>query len=296
MYSEANERRRPVYQQLIKQLTSGETYRPINSPVGSIDNEFPERIKSVLNILTKTPFPRIIFDCTSCPSLIFSKVLAILLTYQCDLTLLYSEAEDYFPTREEWESIKDPHYGMRVEGPFAGVRYVAKPPILQAGDIGEHPVLLILFPTFNTERTDGVLAEIDPAERIWNFGEPHDLSKNSFRIEMAQYYAAPIMYPTDKWSVVNTFDYRKTMRVLASIYAEYRSNYRIVVMPHGSKMQTLGVNLFAAIHQISMVFAMPLKYDPDKYSKKCVQVWAIPFGQTKDLIEKLNKSRVIGKY
>ena len=51
-------------------------------------------------------------------------------------------------------------------------------------------------------------------------------------------------------------------------------------MPHGSKMQTLGVNLFALAHQVSMIFAMPKDYNPKRYSEECKQVWAIPLGDT----------------
>ena len=184
---------------------------------------------------------------------------------------------------------------MRVEGPFEGVRYVAKPPLLQADDIGESPVLLALFPTFNTERTDGVLAKLDPAERIWFFGQPHDLAKNSFRIDMEKYYAAPIMCSGDKWSTLNTFDYRKTLIALGGLYSKYHFDYRIVIMPHGSKMQTLGVNLFAAAHETSRVFATPQKYDPEKYSEGCIQVWGIELGQTQTCIQKLRSVRSFGK-
>jgi hypothetical protein len=218
----------------------------------------------------------------------------VLLGYPCELTVLYTEAANYFPKRQDWESGKRKPYDKWVQGPFAGVRYVEKPPILQADDIGEHPVLLVLFPTFNTERTDGVLAELDPADRIWFFGEPHDLAKNAYRIEMVKSYAASIMCPGDKWSELTTFDYRKALLALGGIYAERHFDYRIVIMPHGSKMQTLGVSLFRIAHEASMVFAMPKEYNPEKYSTGCIRVWAICFGKTQSLLDKLRRGRAIG--
>jgi len=210
------------------------------------------------------------------------------------LTVLYSEANNYYPTREEWESGKLKPRGFRIEGPFSGVRFVEKPPILQADDIGERPVLLVLLPTFNTERTSNVLAELDPARRIWLIGEPHDLAADNYRIEMAKSFAAPAIYPGDCWGLISTFNYKKTMSAIAGIYAENRFNYRMVVMPHGSKMQTLGVNLFAMAHQVSMAFAMPKQYNPERYSIGCKQVWGLSLGDTKGLVEKLNSSRVVG--
>ena len=124
-------------------------------------------------------------------------------------------------------------------------------------------------------------------------GEPHDLTENAYRIEMATSFAAPNMYPDDPWSILTTFDYRQTMLALAGIYGRHRFDYRIVVMPHGSKMQSLGVNLFAATHQVSMVFAVPKVYSPDRYSTGCVQVWAIPFGDTQTVLEDLRTKRVV---
>ena len=293
-YYEATERRRERYEQIINGLTSGKPHRPMNAPVGAPDPIFSERFRSMLQTISGPGPAKILFDITSCPSLILSNSLAVLLNHSCYLTILYSEAAEYFPTLSEWQSSKPKSYGTRVQGPFAGVRFVAKPPTLQVDDIGELPVLAVLFPTFNTDRTDGVLAELDPAARIWVFGEPHDLEKNSYRIEMAKSFAAPIMYPRDPWSLLSTFDYRHTLVALGGIYTEHRFRYRIVIMPHGSKLQTLGANLFAAAHQVSMVFAIAKTYDPDRYSKGSIQVWGIPLGDTDSLIKRFRLGRALG--
>jgi hypothetical protein len=266
----------------------------LNAPVGNPDPTFPERVKQALATELAGERSKIVFDCTSCPALIMSKLLRLLLELPCDLTILYSEAATYFPTREEWESGRLKPRGAKLEGPFAGVRFVERPPIVQSDDTGERPVLLVLFPTFNTERTAGVLAELEPAKRIWVIGEPHDLTTNAYRIDMAKLFAAPNMYPDDPWSVLTTFDYRESLLALAGIYGRNRFDYRIVVMPHGSKMQTLGVNLFAATHQVSLAFAMPKVYSPDRYSGGCLEVWAIPFGDTQVLLEGLRTRRVVG--
>ncbi|MCX6122612.1 MAG: hypothetical protein NTX44_13465 [Ignavibacteriales bacterium] len=293
IYYEANEKRRQEYEDLLKQLASGKPHRPINAPVGVPDPVFSERFRSLLKTLSKGKSPKIVFDCTSCPSLILSKTLSVLFGFQCDLTILYTEAAEYFPSRDEWESGKLVPPSKRVQGPFAGVRFVAKPTELQSDDIGEHPVLLILFPTFNTERTDGVLAELEPDARMWFFGEPHELSSNSYRIDMAKSFASPIIHPGDKWSLVSTFDYKKAFLNLSGIYSQYRFTHRIVVMPHGSKMQTLGVSIFATIHQVSMVFAMPKSYNTERYSKGYIDVWCIRFGDVKLMNERLKTARFI---
>ena len=294
LFQQETEKRRDKYEQLISKLTGGGVYRPVNAPVAGPDPNLPERLTDALTAASKGGYVRVLFDCTSCPSRILSKCLRVLLDYPCDLTILYSEADKYYPTKEQWESgIVKPGV-TRIEGPFSGVRFVEKPPTLQADDIGESPVLLVLFHTFNTERTSGVLAEIGPAKRIWIIGEPHDLDANRYRIDMAKAFAAPAMYQGDEWTLVTTFDYRASLETLAGIYRKKRADYRIAIMPHGSKMQTLAVNLFAVAHEVSMVFAMPKDYNPKQYSEGCRQTWALPFGDTNVLKELLRTDRVLG--
>jgi len=294
MYYDANSERRHNYEKAISQLTGGKPYRPILAAVGVQDPYFQERLNDLLKTLAKTNATRILFDITSCPSIVLANSLRVLLEYPCHLTILYSEAAEYFPTLGEWESGKLRPSDKRVQPPFMGVRFVTKPPILQSDDLAELPVLLVLFPTFNTERTDGVLAELDPVKRIWLFGEPHDLKKNSYRINMAKSFAAPIMYEGDTWSMVSTFQYTECLLALAGIYSEHRFRYRIAIMPHGSKMQTLAVSLFAITHEASLVFATPKTYIPNRYSKGCIQVWGITLGETKHLINRLRSERALG--
>lgn len=294
LYHQATEKRREGYERLVAQLTNGTVYRPVNAPVTSVDPVLPERLRDAFLAAASDKPISVLFDTTSCPSRILSKCLRVLASVPCDLTILYSEAENYYPTKEEWESGKLRPKGFRIEGPFSGVRFVEKPLTLQADDIGERPVSLVLFPTFNTERTSGVIAEVDPARRVWLIGEPHDLPADNYRIDMAKAFAAPAIYPGDPWSLLTTFDYRETMKALAGVYAADRGKYRIAVMPHGSKMQTLGVNLFALAHEVSMIFAMPKDYNPNRYSDGCRQVWAIPLGNTSQLQEKLRAGRIAG--
>ena len=84
------------------------------------------------------------------------------------------------------------------------------------------------------------------------------------------------------------------METLAGLYSEHRFNYRIATMPHGSKMQTLGVGLFAIANQLSMIFAMPQEYNPKRYSDGCKQVWAINLGNTVTLKQRLRDARAVG--
>jgi len=102
------------------------------------------------------------------------------------------------------------------------------------------------------------------------------------------------MHPGDKWSLLTTFDYRETLLALASIYEKNRFRYRIVIMSHGSKMQTLGANLFSVVDQASEIFATPKTYNPDRYSNGCLKVWGLHLGETHSLVNSLRVARTIG--
>jgi hypothetical protein len=294
MHYEANLLMREKYESALSQITSSKPYRPMLAPIATQDPFFQDRLLKLIRTLSCQNTPNILFDITSCTSQILAKTLAVLLDHHCNLTILYSEAANYYPTSEEWQQGKIHAQNSRVQGPFAGVRFVEKPPILQADDFAELPIALVLFPTFNTERTSGVLAELSPTRRIWLFGEPHDAGNNSYRIDMSKAFAAPIMCAGDPWAIVNTFNYTKTLLTLGGIFSENRFKYRIVIMPHGSKMQTLAVSLFTSVHETSLVFATPKTYATDRYSKGCLQVWALPLGDTQILLSHLKMGRVLG--
>ena len=295
MYFEATEFQREVYNKALVKLTRRQPYRLLNAPLRTPHQGFAEQLGHLIQLYAGNHKPRILFDCTSCPSIIHSECLYVLLRLKCDLTILYTEADTYYPTKEEWEEGNHQSGTHRVRGPFAGVEYVAKPSLLQGDDVAKHPLLLVLFPTFNTERTDGVLAELDPATRIWLFGIPHDSINNGYRVEMAKSFSANIMCPGDEWSTLSTFNYKETLLILGSIYADYRYSHRMAVMPHGSKMQTFGSNLFAIVHDLSMVFAMPRSYNPSRYSKGHIAVWAIHIGDTEELTREMRANRVTGR-
>jgi len=78
-------------------------------------------------------------------------------------------------------------------------------------------------------------------------------------------------------------------------HEENRAHHRIVIMPHGSKMQTIGVGLFAKAHQISQVFTMPRTYDPNRYSRGCAEIWSLEIGNTDDFVARFRACRAMAE-
>jgi hypothetical protein len=83
---------------------------------------------------------------------------------------------------------------------------------------------------------------------------------------------------------VSTFDYKRTVETLESIYKLRECDYHINICPLGAKMQSLGIALFCYVHQdVSIVFALPEEYNASEYTEDCKATWMIDFESTKQL-------------
>lgn len=156
------------------------------------------------------------------------------------------------------------------------------------------PDCLVLFPSFNGDRSKAVLSAVDPSlltspgkKVYWLLGLPH-LEKDRWRIS-----AMEMINEIPKGSLqieVSTFDYKESIRVLESIYAEVGERYNLTLSPLGSKLQSLGTALFCYLHpEVRVLLATPREYNATRYSDGCKAIWKIDFGITTELLDVLNK-------
>jgi hypothetical protein len=65
-------------------------------------------------------------------------------------------------------------------------------------------------------------------------------------------------------------------RILEDIYEAYGSDYYLVVAPLGTKLQTLGVYLFAESRpDVQVTYAVPVFYNWEHYSSGVERAWEI---------------------
>jgi hypothetical protein len=263
-------------------------------PLDCDDEGFPLRLRNILNQLCKNKdIPSIAFDVSVCSSKLLILSLKIILEYNVILKILYSEAGVYHPTKEEYT--KKPENWKKEDG-FGLAKGVQKiiPSSEHPGNRRDQlPESIIVFPTFKPERAKAVIADIDgslitkPKDRVvWIVGDPH-LPADSWRVqalkEINQISESTTCYK------VSTFDYKKTVECLESIYKPRECDYHINICPLGSKMQAVGIVLFCYVHQdISVVFAVPEEYNASEYTEDCKATWMIDFGSTKKLRDLLD--------
>lgn len=250
------------------------------------EDDFAQRLRLILSqARTESVVPRVTLDLSACSSKLLLLTLKVILEADVELLVVYSEADIYHPTEEEYDA--DPKKWTTEDslGLARGVSRIIPSPEHPGMRQDQAPEAVIVFPTFKPERTRAVIANIDeslitrPRDRvIWIVGKPH-LKNDGWRSQVMQKIndipeAAPKR-------VVCTFDFKRTLEALESLYCQMDHRYRVTISPLGAKMQSLGVALFWHMHQdVSLVFAMPKEYNAAQYSEGRKATWMIDFGPT----------------
>ena len=275
--------------------------------VGSMESDesnFSNQLRSLLDIVVgeaKSRSPRVTMDISVTANRLLLRCIKVLLEYDLSLRLVYSEADVYYPTKEEYagESARWEDEGQL--GLEQGVSDVLPSTDHPGAALDLLPDAVILFPTFKGARSKAVISFVDPSlltrpgeKVVWLLGIPH-LDADRWRLEaMNKINAINLDAPHHE---VSTFDYKDTLRILEQIYSDMSQKHTITLSPLGSKMQALGTAIFCYMHpDVRIVFAVPQEYNAVQYSKGCKAVWQVQFGPIKALrhnLDKVGKLRVV---
>jgi len=260
------------------------------------EENFTKNLRESLSQIAKSnEKPKIIFDISVCSSKLLLLVMKVLLEFNINLFLVYSEAKIYHPTVEEFE--KEPQKWTNEEnfGIAKGVGKVIPSPEYP-GSSKENPNLIIAFLTFKPERTRAIITDVDetllirPDRRIiWIIGDPHmdEENKRKRKEMMLQINKIPEKCPTYE---VCTFNYKETIKKLNKIYNDSNLDFHINISALGSKMQTLGITIFCYVRpEVSVYNAIPKEYNPRQYSEETKATWQINFGDLTNIRKILDR-------
>lgn len=234
-------------------------------------------LRDVLNRLTPAD-DLVVFDITGCSRSVMLVLLSEIYDHAIEFDILYTEAEEYFPTFEDYEKISkeddQQHAFLRLnmfeesETLHSSHCEVESFKEFQGRMLPNYPYFLITFLPFKRGRLSAILQNLETKERIFIRGQPirEDLKWRGWAVDILN---ADLV---DEGTVVDieTLDWRKTFSYLES---EYKSNsnmykYNFVVAPLGSKMQTVGCAIFAKIYsEVRLITSTPKKHYADSYSR-----------------------------
>jgi hypothetical protein len=236
--------------------------------------------------------PRVTFDVSVCTSKLLLTVMKILLEFDVELRLVYSEARIYHPTKlEAEENIKESAEVKR--GLATGVSKVFASSEHPGLNLESLPEMVAVFAAFTPDRVRAVISNVDEnlldklSDRVnWIVGEPH-LKEDSWRIEYSE--KVNEIPAESQIFVVSTFFYKDTVKTLNKIYKKNSLKNHINILPFGSKMQSIGIAFFNYVYPDATIwFAMPEKYEASNYSEGCKDTWAIDFGKLGEIKHKLD--------
>ena len=258
---------------------------------------FRKLIRSVVEA-TPTCESWIFFDISVVSNRMLMKAMKVLLEFDVRLTLLYSEAEVYFPTRAQYESAISS--SAQGEAPWLdrGVSEIIVSQEYPGFHVDQQPDFLIVIPGFNRDRVLAIIRRVDPAYAtlvesniLWLIGVPH-LAEDCWRVN----FMREVHGLTDDvvQCELSTFDYQEALRVLESAYQERVDQFRFTVSPLGSKLQSLACSLFCYMHpDVRVMFSAPAEYNASHFSKGCREMWTIDCESLKKIRATLDQVGVL---
>jgi hypothetical protein len=194
------------------------------------------------------------------------------------LTVLYTEAEEYFPRKKDFESFK--------KTPFAVSSFLSEkavnmfmPSMFSGVTLGQNDTCLIIFAGYEPHRTNCSIEAMNPNRLVMVYGEPErpDLK---WRLDMSKILHCRVddqMMKTDE--IRSTSDIGDNLRLLLQYYEYLYDDNVICVSPTNSKMQAIASALaWETYPDIQLNFPIPTEYLPTRFSIKSRDTFAIELG------------------
>lgn len=222
---------------------------------------------------------KVILDITAMPHGIILRALRSAYRNRIIPVVWYTEAETYYPSLKDAskyldnaddELAFDIASRQEVEAVmYAGLASVGTVKGYEGRIIPTSPTSVVIFPTFKRLRTSAILSELEVNRRVFMMSLPvrEDLKWRERALRVINF---DLIDPdTDIVRTLSTLSpmdcYRELTRLLSDGIVSPRGN--IIICPHGSKMQTVGIWMFCEENpEVRVVIAHPREYFPSKYS------------------------------
>lgn len=200
-----------------------------------------------------------------------------------NLILLYTEAEEYFPTKKDFNRIKHliikqktdlfPEFlsgrasNMFIPSMFSGVA------------LGHNDTCLVIFAGYEPHRTNCAIEAINPSKLVMVYGEP-ERKDLKWRLELSQMMHNRIDTQIMKTEEVSSAsDVIDNLKLLMKYYEYLYDDHVISVCPLNSKMQAVASALaWETYPDIQLSFPVPAEYLPKRFSVEWRDTFVIDLG------------------
>ena len=214
---------------------------------------------------------RVVIDISGMSRLLIVQLLVAMLARGGPaVSLIYGEAREYYPSREQFERDR----GNEGDGGIhsylsSGIREIAAAPELSSVSMAGESIRLVAFPSFDPAQLTNLIEELQPTYTDLIHGIP-PRQENRWRTDAIRHLNCKALTEIGECTdhCASTLDYRCTLGLLLEIYAERSMFDRIVIAPTGSKMQSVAVGLVRhALHDVQIVYPTPSVFDkPEEYT------------------------------
>lgn len=241
---------------------------------------------------------KLVLDISGMSKLAIMLCLSVAHRLTLDVSIAYAEATQYGPERAEYDSARQTNALSRPSLQiYTGVQGVVAVAELASVAMQGQPTAAIAFMSFNESLTQAVIDAVSPSRLLLINGRPPALV---WREEATAWIHEQLLreWPETDNPVeglpggelrparaTSTFDYRETVSALDAMYWELAVDYRVVLAPTGSKLQTVACYLVKATHpDIHIEYPTPRGF-LDLYSRGIGKIWHIRLGNLASLVE-----------
>ena len=188
------------------------------------------------------------------------------------IRIVYTEAKTYFPLKKDAKKrMPDDIYLS------SGVKDTIILPKFSGVFLPGYSTLLVIFLGFDPIRARGAINFFQPSKKIGIIGVPYR-DDRKWRADEVEKRNLKMFDDVDERIRLSTFNYNETLLKLNELYGEFSPTSNMAICPLGSKLQTLGVFLFAIGHpDVKLLFPIPIEFHPERYSKDYTKTWQIVF-------------------
>jgi hypothetical protein len=238
----------------------------------SYDARFPHNVERIIGETVSAVLAErdeVIVDISAMTKLLILVCLFKLSDFMGTLRIVYSEAEDYSPTEEEYEESKE-NMELIAKFPSRGFESIVRMRCLSSVRMQGQPVSMVTFASFNEQLVRHMLGTMNPHRLLFINGRPlrtdyawRERATQEIHKKLIEEYSSdnPIDEAGLLTRVASTLDYRETIYRIDDIYRRFGTHERIICAATGGKMQTVGLFFSKVAHpDIHIEYPTPDSY------------------------------------